>query len=237
MDMGAGFADTRTTLHRIAAHILGRRRHDVTGRFGLRPTAGGFATPAFGADVEVLRVAGTVLVRERSGDARYLDLRNSTLRELARFAGTSLSAEFSVGSDTPELGDVDAPLEVDPEGCRVVASWFGLGQRVVDRLCAGLPAESPPSVAQLWPEHFDLGSDVGLPNGGRANVGASPGDGFCPEPYLYLGPWGDDRPGDPGYWNAPFGAVLRRSELPASAPRAEAGAAFLRLGLEALAAG
>ena len=50
------------------------------------------------------------------------------------------------------------------------------------------------------------------------------------EPYLYLGPWTDDRPGDAGFWNAPFGAVLRRSEL----GTAEAGADFIRRGLALL---
>ena len=42
----------------------------------------------------------------------------------------------------------------------------------------------------------------------RVNLGASPGDGFHAEPYLYVGPWGPHRPGAPGFWNAPFGAVL-----------------------------
>ena len=39
---------TRLALQRLAVHVLARRRHAVTGRFGLRPAPGGLATPAFG---------------------------------------------------------------------------------------------------------------------------------------------------------------------------------------------
>jgi hypothetical protein len=67
-------------------------------------------------------------------------------------------------------------------------------------------------VAQLWPEHFDHGSLVSVGDD-RYNVGASPGDAAEPGPYLYVGPWSDERPGDPDLWNAPFGAVLRRADL------------------------
>jgi hypothetical protein len=47
----------------------------------------------------------------------------------------------------------------------------------------------------------------------KVNLGGSPGDGFCAEPYLYVGPWTSDRPGDPAFWNAPFGAIARASAL------------------------
>jgi hypothetical protein len=42
------------------------------------------------------------------------------------------------------------------------------------------------------------------------NYGVSPGDGFLPEPYAYVGPW---TPREGEFWNAPFGAVRRASEL------------------------
>jgi hypothetical protein len=45
------------------------------------------------------------------------------------------------------------------------------------------------------------------------NLGFSPGDTFEDEPYLYVGPWGSDRPGVSRFWNAPFGALRRRSEV------------------------
>ncbi|HEX2063745.1 MAG TPA: hypothetical protein VHE80_04910 [Acidimicrobiales bacterium] len=42
-------------------------------------------------------------------------------------------------------------------------------------------------------------------------MGASPGDDGVEQPYIYLGPRGDERPGDPAYWTYadPY-AVMRR---------------------------
>ena len=48
-------AAAREELHRLAAHVLARRRYAVTARFGLRPAPGGLATPPFG-EGEVIRV-------------------------------------------------------------------------------------------------------------------------------------------------------------------------------------
>ena len=83
---------------------------------------------------------------------------------------------------------------------------------------------------QLWPEHFDVGTAVDLGTV-SVNLGFSAGDAFSEEPYLYVGPWDERRPGDPAYWNAPFGAYATRSQA------GDAGAcdAFLRTGLERLA--
>lgn len=49
----------------------------------------------------------------------------------------------------------------------------------------------------LWPEHFDVGIRVD-----GSNYGVSPGDGYLPEPYAYVGV--DSVPSDES-WNAPFG--------------------------------
>jgi len=206
------FHHTRTTLHRVAAHVLGRRRYEVTNRFGLRVTPGGFGTPAFGGDLEVLRVSGTELVHEGGDATQSLSMTGATLCALAAFAGTSLFEGFSVGAETPEVGDAGERLRIDERACDVVARWFGLGLRALDRVSAALPQAAAPGLAQVWPEHFDLGTHVGLANGERLNLGVSPGDGFCPEPYAYVGPRGEERRGDSAYWNAPFGAILRRSE-------------------------
>jgi len=37
--------------------------------------------------------------------------------------------------------------------------------------------------------------------------GASPGDDHSTDPYLYMGPHDGPPPGDPAFWNAPFGAA------------------------------
>jgi hypothetical protein len=54
-------AETRVALQQVAVHVLARRRHAMTGRFGLRPTPGGLGTPLFG-EGEVVRISGDVLV-------------------------------------------------------------------------------------------------------------------------------------------------------------------------------
>lgn len=230
----AGFESTRATLHRIAAHVLGRRRYNVAGRFGLRASPGGFATPAFGHDVEIIRVDRGILVREVAGEAAYKSIERSTLAELAAFAGTDLAAEFSAGKDTPAVGDPGEPIEISLDACAVMADWLQIGWEILDETIKGLPPEAEPAVIQLWPEHFDAGANVGLSNGSRVNIGVSPGDAYSNEPYLYVGPWTEDRPGDPSFWNAPFGAALPHGEILAGLDPVGTGVKFTQLGLALL---
>jgi hypothetical protein len=224
------YATTRAALHRVAVHVVARSRHAATGRFGLRATPGGFGTPAFGDEVEVVRVAGAHLVRERAKTVTTIAIDGASLTDLAVVAGVDLSAEFSAGHDTPEIGDPDAPLAVDAAATNALSDWFDLGWRALDAVLAGLGGDAAPAPLQLWPEHFDAGTDVGVGGDARANLGASPGDDWSPEPYLYVGPWDDRRPGDEGYWNAPFGAVLRYTDVAAG----DDPVAFLREGCRRL---
>src|SRR5262245_23608986 len=227
------YATTRAELHRVAAHVLARRRFALTGRFGLRVTPGGFGTPLFGDD-EVVRVDGTSLLRERRVDDRAVTashgLVGASLRSLAAFTDVDLDAEFSAGGDTPALGDPDALLEIDAASVAAMAEWYLRGAEAVDAGVAELGDAADATVAQLWPEHFDLGIDVAV-GAGRTNLGVSPGDGSSAEPYLYVGPWSADRPGDAAYWNASFGALATWSEI----PNADAAAAFFARGLGYLA--
>lgn len=203
---------TRRGLHLVAAHVLARRRFEVSGRFGLRASPGGFATPAFGPEPEIIRVAGVHMVREQGGTCASVGLDGTSLRELAEFAGAG-TGDFSAGADTPEIRDPDAPLHIDGGTARRLADWYALGWEVLDTVLAALPAEAEPATVQLWPEHFDAGTNVGVGGGERVNLGFSPGDAFSAEPYLYVGPWSAERRGDPAYWNAPFGALLTASEV------------------------
>lgn len=232
----SGQEPARAVLQRVAVHVLGRRRQAVTGRFGLRVAPGGVATPAFGPEPEVLRTAGAVLVREVGASASCLPIDGSSLRELVAFAGDDVGRPFECGADTPPTGDVDAPLALDAASAFEVAAWFALGQSVLDEVVAGAGAGAEPATPQLWPEHFDVATHLALPDGGRVNVGASPGDGSIDEPYLYVGPWGSERPGDASYWDVPWGAALRASSLRGdpTADRAVA-LAWVRRGLELLA--
>ncbi len=222
---------TRGALQQVATHVLARRRHDVTGRFGLRATPGGIGTPAFGADdaIEVVRTSGTLLVHERVGDVRVVDMDGSTLAELAAFVGVDLTADFSVGNDSPEVGAVDARLSLDGRAAAELADWYALGWRALDQV--GLAADRPAPI-QLWPEHFDASCllFVGPGPDDRCDLGVSPGDHHHEEPYLYVGPWVERRPGDPSFWNASFGALAPRSAITSVADAV----AFFREGLERL---
>ena len=75
-----------------------------------------------------------------------------------------------------------------------------------------------------------------MPSAGRrASYGASPGDASTPEPYLYVGPWGEVDSAEP-FWNATgfTGATLAYADLlSADDPRAHA-LSFFRRGFELL---
>lgn len=215
---------------------MARARAAAIGRFGLVVLPGGFGTPAFGDDHTVVRIAGARLVVDRgSARAASIPIDGSTLRDLAGAAGCDIEEPFEVGHDTPPLGDADEPLRLDEEVAALVAWWFDLGWRIVDAAAGKLDA----SRLQLWPEHFDAGCDVAVRPGGddRCNLGASAGDGAEGTPYLYVGPWGADRPGDPSFWNEPFGASVGIAEIRRAADPVEAGVAFLRRGLDLFAGG
>lgn len=239
-ELPPSFPSTRDALHRVAAHVLARRRHAYTGRIGLRPSPGGVATPAFGDDIEVVRTSGSLLVTERAGITNRAPL--TTLEAAADVAGVDLGLAFSAGDDTPPVGDTGAPLAIDDEAARALGAWFAFGLGVVDELVATEPAVTAADVAQVWPEHFDLGGivtvggDGGLDAGVRASVGASPGDATEPLPYVYLSPWPEERPGDPSYWNAPFGALMTYAALAERPPADQraAAVAFLRTGIHHL---
>jgi len=230
----ADYSRGRRELQRIATHVLARARFASDGRFGLRVTGTGIGTPAFGPHGDVLRIAGAALVREHQDDgparSTATPIAGRSLLELAAFAGVDLAAPFSAGGDSPALGDPGATISLDTEVAAEVMSWLRLGAGALDRV---LPGAVEPSVVQLWPEHFDVGVDVATGHG-RVTLGASPGDSTHPEPYLYVGPWEEARPGDPAFWNAPFGALLGRGTVLAASDQVGAAAGFLARGLEIL---
>jgi len=209
--------DAVTTLQRVAVHIVARARVQGTGRFSLRTTPGGFGTPEFGDGPRRIRVGGGSLFVEsdRPGAARVrtAPLHGSTLASLAELAGVDLGEGLDVGHDTPPLGDPDAPIELDGAHAGGVHRAHAIGAEALDIVAAMLPADAMPTLARLWPEHFDIALDAEARPGVRINLGVSPGDGFVGEPYAYAGPWTADRPGADGFWNASFGAARTLSDL------------------------
>jgi hypothetical protein len=224
-------------LQRVAVHVVARARQQATGRFSLRVTPGGFGTPEFGDDCRRVRVAGELLIVESdapgAASARALAIDGASLRDLAELAGVDVAAPLDVGHDTPDIGDVDAPVALDDSIARGVAEWYRVVAAALDRVAATVPAASSASLARLWPEHFDVSFDVAAQPDLRVNLGGSPGDGYSAEPYLYVGPWTDARPGAAQFWNTPFGAARRRSEL-GSGDLVAAAAAFLLEGYRRL---
>jgi hypothetical protein len=195
-------AATRESLHRLAEHVLSPARRAVTGRIGLRPAPGGFATPPFGDDERVIAVDGAELVVRSSAGERRAQLR--TLRAAAEHVGIEPGAGDAPYTPATPL-EPDAALDLDPDAVRVLADWFQLGDEALARFAAEFSEEEPPegkpSAAQLWPEHFDLGISAG-----GVNYGVSPGDQHVPVPYLYVGPHDPPPPGD-DFFTHSFGAV------------------------------
>jgi hypothetical protein len=244
----ADLTATRHSLHRVAAHILGRARVHSADRSSLRVTIGGITTPTFGDDQRRIRLTGGLLLVETEGGPhatrRAVPLHGSSLAELAELAGADLSRSIDIGDDIPPLGDVHARLSFDADALASIVSWYEFSTRLLDQISAELPANAQPTPVRLWPEHFDVAIEADVAVGSaaagptrnrRVNLGGTPGDSFCEQPYLYVGPWGPERPGSQGYWNAPFGAVLTASDLAAGAQPGERAMDFLREGLRRLA--
>ena len=211
----------RLLAQRLATHVLGQARARHDGLFDLVPLPGGFGTPPVGPRRERVRLVGGSMFVERvvGDDVRSLDattdvvvVAGNTLRGLCDAIGFEPDPDFWVGDDTAPFGDPDEMIVLDSMTTTLLGEWYLVGQRAIEDAVASLP-DAAASVGRLWPEHFDFGIDVAAAPGVRCNLGASAGDSFLEEPYLYLGPWGPERPGPPEYWTAPFGATLTFAEL------------------------
>jgi hypothetical protein len=177
---------TRNSLHTVAELLLAGPQYDAHRYLRLRVVDGGFATvlePEIRLDVD------HVVVGDRSSP-----IHGRTPAELGQELGLTPRSLDDVYSDGPSR-DLDQPLPVDPDQARRLVAALAAGD-------AALRSLAPDETPVLWPEHFDVGVVVG-----EVNYGVSPGDGFEPEPYAYVGPW--TPPEQDEFWNAPFGAVLR----------------------------
>lgn len=218
---------TRRAWHTLAEHVLAPARYRVEGRIGLRVTDGGFGTPVFG-EREQVRVEGATLAVVRGDETTPSPI--TTISEAAGAAGIEPGAAKDVYPPTTPL-EPDRPLDIADQGTRVLAAFFALGADVLEQVREGASESDEPSDVQLWPEHFDLGLELGNEDRGtRATYGASPGDGAHDEPYLYVMWWTEPAP-DP-FWNddAFPGASLSYSALRAAPDPRVAGHEFLLRG-------
>jgi hypothetical protein len=200
----AQLAATRDAWHRVAEHVLAAALYAATKEITLVPAAGGFATPAFGPEDTILAVDGTDLVVSGTTGTRRAPL--TTIGAAAGFAGITPGMPAEVYHAATPLA-LDEPLAVDTAAAALLAGWYALGAEAMRRFAAEIAGDGP-SPAVLWPEHFDLGITAGA-----VNYGASPGDGQIPAPYVYAGPHAGPPPGDPAFWNTPFGAARTIEEV------------------------
>jgi hypothetical protein len=218
------YVDGRRDAHRLAYSVVAEARRASNGRFGLRWTKGGFGTPFFAKDSQV-RIEGTNVVVQVGDAIRFEPI--TTLGAAANFVGVKASTD-AAEEDSPPLGDLDRPLELDGPIVAFLDDWFGFAWSVLEELRT-IEGGVDVGRTQLWPGHFDPAVEIGdADSGGRATYGASPGDDQHPEPYLYVGVWGDIDD-DESFWNASSfkGATLGFDRFGDSGqPAAEAQAFF-----------
>ncbi len=219
---------TRIDLHRLAAYVVAPVRHAANGKFGLRYTHGGFGTPFFGDDRQV-RVADGLLIDQRGDSIRSTAI--TTLAAAAEFLEGDIDPSTAAESDSPALGDTEAPLLVDSASAKFLGAWYGMAFAALEAVRADATSVDP-SRPQLWPGHFDPAIELGDEDH-RGSYGASPGDDSIDEPYLYASLWWPDRldvdATDP-FWNAPSftGAILRVSDFPTDTDPVDVAANFWR---------
>ena len=219
--------------HRLAYSVVAEARYQCNGKFGLRYVRDGFGTPFFGNDAQV-RVAGGRLVVQEAGQARSTAI--VTLREAGEFVGVA-PGTTAAEHDSPELGDIDRPLDARAEVGRFLGAWFGLATAALEELRFS-PGVLDPERVQLWPGHFDPAIAAGdAESGQRATYGFSPGDHSHDEPYIYVAAWGDVDRSDP-FWNEEnfVGASLTYGALASSDNHYAAAVAFLKGGYTRLGA-
>lgn len=217
------FVATREALHQVAEHVLARVSYEDHGSVELEAFESGFATRLL-ADGRRVRVRGLDLVIDHGQASRSRPL--TTVADAAAFVGVAAGFPTELYAPATPLTP-EAPLVLDAVAAKVLADWFDLTARVLQRFAEEIAAAGP-SPLVLWPEHFDVAFFTDEQN--HANYGASPGDLGCPEPYLYVGPW--EPVASATFWNAQHfnGAVLRHSELAADPDPSDAALEFLRRG-------
>jgi hypothetical protein len=220
----AGFAATRRTLHAAAERLLKPKRELETGNeIALRFCEGGFGTPTWhrdepGAEPGHVRIEGIELVLDEGG------------RETRVPLSEHAAAAQLLGVPEPEIPEP----ALDEAAAGALADWFAFGTVVLADLIERNPGGDPAAI-RLWPEHFDVATELGSESAGtRANYGASPGDECHDEPYLYVGPWDRSVSGDA--WNSTsfVGAELSHAQLRAAPDQLEAAVRFMQGRLDAL---
>ncbi|MGB5081868.1 MAG: hypothetical protein WBO23_14120 [Burkholderiales bacterium] len=120
-----------------------------------------------------------------------------------------------------------------------LSRWFGGPAEILEDFREKLAALRPGPV-RCWPHHFDIATLVRLDESSgesapSVGVGASPGDEFYSQPYVYVSPSprfeaaGLPELPRPGHWHTEgfFGAVAAADDILSMAERAQALQAFI----------
>jgi hypothetical protein len=212
----ATYEATRSALHAVAESLLAGPQQRRSGTIRLAVTADGFSTLPIDDDVRRIRVVDTAIVVDTAHGERRTAL-HGTLGSIAGEVGLDLVAPRGVYTVVSDDGP-STPVTVDADALTTLVDSLARGDGALRRVGTLEAGESAPEPV-LWPEHFDVSITID-----EVNLGVSPGDGFLAEPYAYVGPL---RPRAGAFWNQPFGAARRLSEL----PDVDAVAAWFELGL------
>lgn len=166
---------------------------------------------------------------EYEGDSFELD--GKTLTEAGNWLSEKLGAEV-------KFRDYDMPAHAVKNGAAfspnrahltAIARWYTFGQNAL----AGN------GELRVWPHHLDLGYwSPGEVDGTSIGGGLSPGDDHFDQPYIYINPYGVDKPAslpelEQGHWTEHwFGAVLTADELASSNDPESLAAEFVGLAIK-----
>lgn len=185
---------TRTGLHTVAEQVLAGPQHRTSGTIRLAVTPGAVET----VSQPRLRLTAST-VSGPGGEASLLG--STSVMALGAAVGVQAGPPDGVYGDTSGVA-ADESLSIDAATATALLDWFSVG-------AAGLLTFAPDERAVLWPEHFDLAITAD-----EVNYGVSPGDGYSPVPYAYVGP--HRAVADP-FFDAPFGAVRTWEQAPDAA--------------------
>lgn len=125
-----------------------------------------------------------------------------------------------------------------------LSRWFGGPAEAIEDFRRKF-ADLRPGPVRCWPHHFDIATLVRLDestddSARTIGIGASPGDEFYSQPYVYVSPWprfdasGLPELPRPGHWHTEgfFGAVATADDILAMPERARALRAFIEAAFE-----
>jgi len=183
------FAATTGSLHRLAVYVISPAQRLENGEIILRATPAGLGTFPFGGRRRVVRIEGADLVIDEAG-GEVARSPIGSIAAAARLVGIEPDLAEQEQFDVPAVGDLDAPLAVDPAAVAALHDWYAFVEAVLEELRSEAGPADDPSPVRLWPEHFDSAIDMGDDGADRrATYGGSPGDRHHAQPYLYASPW------------------------------------------------